>query len=243
MRERIPRSREELDALLRKYEVPERLGALADWGLELVPGDGASKLGGRPELPGAWPRNAAGFGLTHLASIALAELPDIEGRDLLPADGTLVFFGDFHPDSEGDEWLVLHVDGGETAVPAGSRSATSTSSRWSCPSRRSASGRALTLPYPRGRSTAADALERFDDVESATHLTLGHPSLHPGRGPARPRRHLPPARRLGPGLGLHVRRRRPGHLPRRGRRRCAPAAGTASRPCSRAPRRRSGRSG
>ena len=103
--------------LLAKHDVPSKFLELAGWGLELIPGDGASRLGGRPELRGAWPRNAAGHALTHLASVALAELPAFEGRELLPAGGTPVFFGDFHQDSEGDEWLVLHLDGDKRAVP------------------------------------------------------------------------------------------------------------------------------
>ena len=50
-----------------------------------------SRIGGRPDLPdGIWPLND-GRGLTHLATIALAELPEIDGRENLPHDGTLVF--------------------------------------------------------------------------------------------------------------------------------------------------------
>jgi hypothetical protein len=70
----FPRSHQELASILRTADVPQAIAKRARWGLELRRGEGASKLGGRPELPGAWPLHA-GHGLTHLASIALAELP------------------------------------------------------------------------------------------------------------------------------------------------------------------------
>jgi uncharacterized protein YwqG len=92
----------------------------------LVPdGDGRSRLGGLPEIPGAWPLND-GRGLTHLASIALDELPDFPGRSQLPTDGTLVFFADFSEESEGwgpavgnDSVIALvHVPPGADTAPA-----------------------------------------------------------------------------------------------------------------------------
>jgi uncharacterized protein YwqG len=60
----------------------------------LEPGDGTSRRGGRPVLAAdrAWPVSRAGRLLTHVATLALAELPDVEGRDVLPADGYPSFF-------------------------------------------------------------------------------------------------------------------------------------------------------
>ena len=192
-----------------------------------MPGDGASKLGGRPELPGAWPRNAAGFGLTHLASIALAELPEIEGRDLLPAGGTLVFFGDFHPDSEGDEWLVLYVDGGETAVPP-DEERDEYVVPVELPEQTIGFQPRADAPGPEGLSTAdEDAVEWFDDIEYPTHLHARAPGVLPGRGPVA----APAINLLHLGWdedwGFDVRRRRRRSRSTAPARTCAPAAGTA----------------
>ena len=96
-----PISHDELIALLTAHELPETMADDAVWGLALLPGGtGRSRLGGRPEIAGEWPLNE-GRGLTHLASIALDELPDFPGRGQLPAEGTLVFFVDFSLESEG----------------------------------------------------------------------------------------------------------------------------------------------
>jgi hypothetical protein len=80
-----PTSRAELVELVRAFALPEWIAQQARWGLALLPdGSGRSHLGGRPALPdGTWPIND-GRGLTHLASIALEELPGIEGRERLP---------------------------------------------------------------------------------------------------------------------------------------------------------------
>ncbi|WP_028064444.1 DUF1963 domain-containing protein [Solirubrobacter soli] len=100
--ERVPASREELASVLTARRLPARLAEDARWGLALLPGGtGTSRLGGRPELTGAWP-TADGRALTHLATIALDEVPEIEGRDVLPRDGTLVFFADLT--EEGELW-------------------------------------------------------------------------------------------------------------------------------------------
>ena len=109
----------------------------ARWAIVLAPdGSGATRMGGRPVLPAgmAWP-TAGGRALTHLATLALDELPDVEGRDALPAAGHLAFFADLteagelydqvHPDdAEGsDRMRVVHVAAGapahEPAPPAG----------------------------------------------------------------------------------------------------------------------------
>ncbi|WP_205699463.1 DUF1963 domain-containing protein [Conexibacter sp. SYSU D00693] len=61
------------------------------WALVLeAGGHGLSRLGGRPLLPTGtdWPAGE-GRRLTHLATMVLDELPDIAGRELLPAAGTL----------------------------------------------------------------------------------------------------------------------------------------------------------
>jgi hypothetical protein len=67
----------------------------ATWAIVLEPnGSGASRLGGRPVLAAdhPWPTTRVGHPLTHLATLALTELPDIQGREVLPADGYLSFF-------------------------------------------------------------------------------------------------------------------------------------------------------
>jgi hypothetical protein len=116
-----PLTREALTELVAAFELPDWLATRAGWGLALVPGGvGVSRIGGRPDLPhGEWPLND-GRGLTHLATIALAELPEIEGREDLPLDGALVFFADFSEEHEG--WgpadgndpviRILHVPAG-----------------------------------------------------------------------------------------------------------------------------------
>jgi hypothetical protein len=97
-----PATREALVELVAAFGLPDWLATRACWGLALVPGGiGVSRIGGRPDLPdGEWPLNE-GRGLTHLATIALSELPEIDGREDLPSDGTLVFFADFSEESEG----------------------------------------------------------------------------------------------------------------------------------------------
>jgi uncharacterized protein YwqG len=96
-----PSTSEELQLLLIKYGLPLDLAELAVPGLALLGGGaGRSKLGGCPEMPGPWPTNA-GRGLTHLASIALEELPAGPWSTALPEAGTVVFFADFSFDNEG----------------------------------------------------------------------------------------------------------------------------------------------
>lgn len=96
-----PTNHDELRALVAAHGLPEELASRAVWGIALLPGGtGRSRLGGRPEITDAWPMNN-GCGLTHLASIALDELPDVPDRAHLPREGTLVFFADFSLENEG----------------------------------------------------------------------------------------------------------------------------------------------
>jgi hypothetical protein len=81
------------------------------WGVEVgLDGTGESRLGGRPFLTELWPQHD-GHGLTHLASIALAELPDFAGRELLPAKGVLVFLADF-----GSGWDRVRTGGPQARI-------------------------------------------------------------------------------------------------------------------------------
>lgn len=96
-----PRSRQELADIVAAYGLSRSLAGQAAWGAALVArGKGASRLGGRPDLPldQAWPV-CEGRPLTHLASIHLHEVPDFEGRDRIPADGILVFCADLSDDA------------------------------------------------------------------------------------------------------------------------------------------------
>jgi len=108
-----------------------RVAADAAWGILLVPGPGESRIGGRPVLADAWPLTADGRPLTHLATLALAELPDVEGREVLPDSGYLSFFADLEDeealydeigpgDELADRRAVIHTDaGGPTREPDG----------------------------------------------------------------------------------------------------------------------------
>ena len=122
--------RTELAAVLAREGIPEpgaeRVVQDATWGIVLEPGgSGATRLGGRPVLAAgaAFPTTADGRPLTHLATLALTELPDVEGRDVLPADGYLSFFADlededslWEPIEPGDElsdrFAVIDTPGG-----------------------------------------------------------------------------------------------------------------------------------
>lgn len=142
----------------------------AQWGLLLDGGGrGRSHLGGGAELPEGMPWPASeGRPLTHLATIDLSELPEFEGRELLPAEGDLVFFADLS--YEGELWeptvvgedervRVLHVVGPthEPAPPPGLR-------------RRDIRFRpVLTVP----ESDDPDLIE-------PGHLILGHPEFVQG---------------------------------------------------------------
>jgi uncharacterized protein YwqG len=96
-----PTTSDELRRLLARHGLPVELAERAVTGLALIPGGtGQSKLGGRPYVAAAWPTNN-GRALTHLASIALEELPDVPMRSSLPREGTVVFFVDLSFDNEG----------------------------------------------------------------------------------------------------------------------------------------------
>jgi hypothetical protein len=90
----------------------------------LVVGDSASLLGGVPRLPAEvpWP-TAGGVPLARVAQIALADVPAIEERDLLPATGSLVFFYAVHgrfeptPASDGMPARVIYVPAGIGTMP------------------------------------------------------------------------------------------------------------------------------
>lgn len=99
--------RSDLEVVAREHgasaELAARLARDAAWGIRLeAGGQGVSRLGGSPVLPlGAqWPVGEEGRPLTHLATIDLTELPDVEGRELLPSDGTLAFFADLSEEGE-----------------------------------------------------------------------------------------------------------------------------------------------
>ncbi len=84
---------------------------------------GASKLGGRPDLPHAqeWP-TYIGNPLAFLAQFNLAELQQYDVDSVLPPTGILGFSYDFvsgpygiYPDDR-DGWRVLYMDDGETTL-------------------------------------------------------------------------------------------------------------------------------
>lgn len=86
--------------------------------IRLEPGEGASRLGGLPEVPTdfAWPYGADGKPLAFLAQIDLAALPPIAQAIGLPSSGTLWFFyaqdqgaWGFLP-TDRLEWRVLYSD-------------------------------------------------------------------------------------------------------------------------------------
>jgi hypothetical protein len=194
--DRPPATRDELIVLLRAFALPEALAAHARWGVALLEGgSGVSRLGGRLEIPGEWPE-ADGRPLTHLATIDLAELPDVEGRDVLPADGTIVFCADlseegafYEPTRCDDPRLrLLHLaPGTETRVaepPAGDPD-----DEWAPPyvlqERRVRLVPVLTLPPTVAALDGADS-HNWHLLSSALaevtpgqldpgHLMLGHP--------------------------------------------------------------------
>ena len=115
-----PRDRDELAVLLEGAGLTDAEAASivadAEWSIQFVPGRaGVSRLGGAPVLATStpWP-HADDRPLTHLATIAMAELPAVEGRDYLPEDGVLSFFADLSEEGE----LVDAVEPGEGALAA-----------------------------------------------------------------------------------------------------------------------------
>ena len=100
------------------------VAADAQWGILLRPGGaGVSRLGGAPVLAAGtpWP-HADDRPLTHLATIALDELPAVDGREHLPEDGLLSFFAELgeafvEPIEPGDDTrrelaAVIHTPAG-----------------------------------------------------------------------------------------------------------------------------------
>ena len=95
-------------------------GTVLTWGGEVPPEDrglddvlpvGATKLGGRPDLPPgtAWPAHEA-RPLAFLAQIRLADVAPFDDGGMLPRDGLLSFFFDFLYDPVGSlAWAVLHA--------------------------------------------------------------------------------------------------------------------------------------
>lgn len=89
------RTRADLHAALASKgleRVADAIVADARIGIALPFGEGRSRLGGVPELPAGvdWPQRE-GRALTPLAAIDCAELPpQVDDRDLLPADGALL---------------------------------------------------------------------------------------------------------------------------------------------------------
>ena len=121
-----PRDRDELAALLvaAGLSVGEAATVSADaqWGILLQPGGaGVSRLGGAPVLAAgtSWPY-ADHRPLTHLATIALDELPAVDGREHLPDNGLLSFFADLDflqpiepgDQTRGDLAAVIHTPAG-----------------------------------------------------------------------------------------------------------------------------------
>ncbi len=182
-----PGSREELAALARSAGLPEDVAALASWGLALTEGGtGRSRIGGHPALPQGtpWPM-AGGRALTHMASLWLAELPDVEGRDLLPADGVLVVFADLTEEGElweptvvgeDDRVVVLRApaDGAlhEPEPPADHRDPGDVPALLR--ERRVAFVPVLTLPEAPKSLTDADRLAYDDLFEALAEVTPGH---------------------------------------------------------------------
>jgi hypothetical protein len=172
-----PRSRAELATMLEADGARPELAELAGWGLALVPGGkGASRLGGRPEFDGEWPP-----GHTHLASIALDELPEFEGRDLLPRDGSLVFFGDFREEIWPPPSRVVYVPPG-TSTTVVSPAEEPPRGEYEVPleleERRVRFEPVLTLPIPTNlEDSERDALFAFHELleDTPDHLLLGHP--------------------------------------------------------------------
>ncbi len=183
-----PTTLDELHRLLAAHGLPLELAESAVAGLALVGGGaGSSKLGGRPDVPGPWPINS-GRGLTHLASIALQEVPAGPWRARLPEAGTVVFFADLSVDNEG--WSpavgadpaieIVHVPtGAATATAAPPDEQRDEHESPVVLNERPVQFRpVLTLPAYKLYEAldTLDSPEAFlSDLEMPTHLLLGEP--------------------------------------------------------------------
>ena len=172
-----PDSRAKLAEVLEAHGIRASLAQQAKWGLGLVPADAAeSRLGGRPLIDGEWPRSSDGHAHTHLASIALSEVPDFEERDLLPSSGTLVFFA-FVGDAGDDEAHVVHVPtaaGARIAPPDESLEERVVPAELE--ERRVRLEPMLTLPFPDDLEDEEEtALLNLEELNAPDHLLLGHP--------------------------------------------------------------------
>ena len=89
------------------------LAQTAQWGAAITPGgNGASRLGGLPALPREvpWPRRG-GQRLTHIATLALGEIPAFPGREVLPYEGSLLVFAEIRDPRElWDSVVPAHSD-------------------------------------------------------------------------------------------------------------------------------------
>jgi hypothetical protein len=182
-----PASRAALAALLEAFDLPTALAAEAEWGVALLPGGrGESRLGGPAELPVGTVVSRA---LTHLGTIALAEVPAFEGRDVLPRGGALAFFADISEDGELWEDVVIGEDDRVEVihVPAGAATRAVTTRRLR--GRRVRLKPVLTLPEivdglaPRHQAQYdrlyAALLAVTPGLEAPPHLLLGHPVADP----------------------------------------------------------------
>lgn len=172
-----PDSKAKLAELLEAHGIRASLAQQAKWGLALVADDAANScLGGCPPIDGEWPRSSDGRAHTHLASIALSEVPDFEDRDLLPPSGTLVFFA-FVGDAGDDEAHVIHVP--SEAGPAIAPTEESLEERvlpTVLEERRVRLEPVLTLPFPDDLEDHEEAaLLDLDELGPPDHLLLGHP--------------------------------------------------------------------
>ncbi len=115
-------------------EFDERIGVFLEriWPPAGAPENWISQIGGHPNFPPdwEWPRiefeegefEGEAASLDFLAQINLADLPDVEDRDLLPKEGVLYFFAlaltaepltEFGPDA----WRVLYYPGDASQFP------------------------------------------------------------------------------------------------------------------------------
>lgn len=181
----LPRSHDELLALLRTHDLPVAIAGQARWAAAIVARKGGgSRFGGPPHLPPGtdWPRSQVGR-LTHIVSLDLSELPDLPDRDVLPLDGTLTFLADLTEEAalwdtttvgEDERCAVLYAPAGTHLVEAEGRSRPSIRAR--------AAGLEPFLMLPEipeglgpGEALAYDRLYGALLEVMPDHWMLGHP--------------------------------------------------------------------